>query len=129
MNELRRRWLLWREDIKREAAKGHLIQLDVAVDPFVLERTIELAEVELTRQEQPRRLGATVLSYVADAFILGTYLLIAVAGWSVWWFHLANALGCVPLLVIEYRQRAYPVMPLTASFGVIGWLGLLGVSV
>lgn len=129
MNELRRRWKLARKDIEHELRKGSFVQQDVAVDPYVLERTLELAEAELDRQETPSRPLWSVISYVADVFILGTYLLIAVAGWPVWWFHLANAIGCVPLLVVEYRQRAYPVMPLTGAFGVIGWLGLLGVSV
>ncbi len=71
---------------------------------------------------------ADVVAYVADAFILVTYFLLALRGWSVWWFNLANAVGGIPLLVIEWRQRAYPVMPLTATFTAIGWLGLCGVT-
>lgn len=67
-----------------------------------------------------------LLGYIATAAILGTY------AWLVGFepspklrpFHLANALGALPIAVGEVLGRAYPALILTASFGVIGWLGL-----
>lgn len=67
----------------------------------------------------------TIACVLADVFILGTYALTAVAGWPAWWFHLANAVGCVPLLIVEYRQGAWAVMPVTGAFGLVGWAGLV----
>ena len=72
-------------------------------------------------RRQWRRL-LTALAYLADAFILLTYGL-TLRG-HVRPFHWANALGCVPLIAVEVTTGAWPVLPLTASFGVIGWIGV-----
>jgi Na+/H+ antiporter NhaB len=66
----------------------------------------------------------TFLSYLASACIIGAYV------WSVrnpkraFFFHLANALGGIPLLVTEYLTGAYAVMPMTAAFTLVGWWGI-----
>lgn len=66
----------------------------------------------------------TVLSYLASACIIGAYI------WSVknpkraFFFHLANALGGIPLLITEYVAGAYAVMPVTAAFTLVGWWGI-----
>lgn len=65
-----------------------------------------------------------LIAFVTDAVILTTYFLMA-RGRPALWFHWANALGCIPLLVVEATSHAWPVMPLTAAFGLIGWAGVL----
>lgn len=68
----------------------------------------------------------TILAYLADAAILGTYALIALAPEGKYgrWFDLANGLGAPPLIVIEVAAHAWPVLPITVTFGVLGWLGV-----
>lgn len=66
----------------------------------------------------------SISGYAADAWILFTYWLLARGG-KARAFHLANAIGCIPLISIEALQHAWPVIPLTATFGVIGAWGLL----
>lgn len=70
--------------------------------------------------------------YIADVFILGTYLLLAslnphaapwVARRRTQWFHWANAAGGVPTLVFEAGVHAWPVMPLTGVFCIAGFIG------
>ena len=39
-------------------------------------------------------------------------------------FHWANALGCFPVLAVEFMTGAWSVVPLTACFGIIGWIGV-----
>lgn len=63
------------------------------------------------------------LGYAADGAILSTYWYLSATGKALR-FHLANALGCIPLIAIEVHQAAWPVLPLTAAFGVIGTYGL-----
>lgn len=63
------------------------------------------------------------VSYVADALILGTYAL-AVRTGRLFWFHAANAVGFVPLCIVELAQHAYPVLPVTGTFGVLGIVGV-----
>jgi len=65
-----------------------------------------------------------VVAYAADAAILGTYAFMAVRGRPTP-FHWANALGAVPLIAVEISAHAWPVVPVTASFGLIGWYGVL----
>lgn len=66
----------------------------------------------------------TVLAYIADAWILGTYALMSWRGRFTRWFHLANAIGCAPIIAIEVAVGAWPALVLTASFGALGWFGL-----
>ena len=64
------------------------------------------------------------LAWVADVAILGSYYLFVSRGWERP-FHWANALGCIPLLVVELQSGATQVVPVTAAFGLIGWYGIL----
>lgn len=66
----------------------------------------------------------SVLAYIADAAILGTYAWLSRKGPSRP-FHIANALGAIPLLAVEVTAHAWPVLPVTASFGLVGWYGWL----
>jgi hypothetical protein len=66
----------------------------------------------------------TALGYLADAWILGTYLVLARTG-RARPFHAANALGCLPILAGEIATGAFVPMVLTVVFGVVGWLGVL----
>ena len=65
--------------------------------------------------------------YAADAAILGTYALIARRPGLVRWFHWANAIGAVPVCAVELASTPVPwaAFVLTASFGAIGWIGVL----
>lgn len=65
----------------------------------------------------------TILAYLADAAILGTYALM-VQGHSQRWFHWANALGGPPLLAVEIVTKAWPVLPITAVFSTLAWVGI-----
>lgn len=65
-----------------------------------------------------------LVAYVSDAFVLGTYALLARTGRALP-FHWANALGAVPLLVVEVTTEAWPVVPLTLTFCVLGWVGVI----
>lgn len=65
------------------------------------------------------------VAYVSDAVVLVTYLLAALNPGNLIWFHWANALGAAPLLLVEIKQKAYPVIPLTATFCVLGWVGVI----
>lgn len=66
----------------------------------------------------------TFLAYLADGWILGTYGLMAWRPRRVRWFHLANGVGCAPIIAIEVAAGAWPALVLTASFGALGWFGL-----
>lgn len=63
------------------------------------------------------------LGYTVDAWIIITYLILALKG-SARPFHWANAFGCFPVLLGEIVLGAYVPMVLTAFFGMIGWVGL-----
>lgn len=65
----------------------------------------------------------TLLGYLADVAILTTYAYLARTG-RARPFHAANAIGAVPLLVIETTTGAWPVVPLTLTFAVLGIVGL-----
>lgn len=65
----------------------------------------------------------SVLGYASTAWILLTYGVLARTG-KVRAFHLANAVGCVPIGIGEVLLGAYVPLVLTASFGALGWLGL-----
>ena len=67
----------------------------------------------------------SLLAYLADAIILLTYALTATGRWRSVTFHLANALGCFPIIAIEVVAGAWPALVLTAAFGIIGWVGVL----
>lgn len=63
-----------------------------------------------------------LLGYVSDVAVLSTY----------WWmshkhrplpFHIANALGCLPLIAIEVVARTWQPLILSAAFGVLGAYG------
>ena len=64
-----------------------------------------------------------VFGYIADAAILGAYFWTARTG-RIRPFHLANALGCFPLIALEVYAGIWPVLVITATFGAIGWFGL-----
>lgn len=66
----------------------------------------------------------TILGYIADAWILGTYALLARTGRERP-FHWANAIGCAPIIVLEVQAGAYVPLVLTSVFGAIGWFGVL----
>lgn len=66
----------------------------------------------------------TALGYVVDAWILGTYWLLARTG-RARPFHLANALGCLPVIALELHEGAGVPLVLTAAFGALGWAGLV----
>lgn len=64
-----------------------------------------------------------IIAYVSDAWVLATYAWLARRAKPIP-FHWANALGAAPLLVIEVTQKAWPVLPLTSTFCLLGWWGL-----
>lgn len=66
----------------------------------------------------------SVLGYASTAWILLTYGVLARTGKHARDFHLANAIGCLPVIVVEVRLGAYVPLVLTAAFGALGWLGL-----
>lgn len=66
----------------------------------------------------------TVLAYIADAWVLGTYALMSYRRDKARWFHLANGVGCIPVMATEVAVGAWPPLVLTASFGALGWFGL-----
>lgn len=63
-----------------------------------------------------------ILGYLADVFLLGTYATIKK---HPRWYDWANFLCFPVLLIIETTAGAYPVIPLTATFGVLGGWHLL----
>lgn len=65
-----------------------------------------------------------VLAYVSDAWVLATYALMA-AGRRSLWFHMANALGAVPIAAVEIAARTWPPLILTVAFGLIGAVGMV----
>ena len=88
---------------------------------------------------------ASVAAYVFDAAVLATYALVASYTWiethphnraAAWvrkytrstvshWFNWANAVGCVPLIYVEVVTGAWPALPLTLAFGLIGAFGVV----
>lgn len=66
----------------------------------------------------------SILGYLADAAILGAYFWMTRWPQRAIWFHWANAVGCIPLVGIEIVTHAWPVLPLTATFGVLGAYGV-----
>ena len=63
----------------------------------------------------------TALAYLADAVILGAY------AFRPRRFDLANAVGGPLLLAVEMTTGAWPIVPITATFTVIGlWRCLHG---
>lgn len=65
-----------------------------------------------------------VLAYIADAVIIATYLYLAHTG-KVRPFHWANAFGAIPIVATEIALAAWPVLILTAFFGIGAAYGLL----
>ena len=68
----------------------------------------------------------TALAYAADVAILGTYFSSIRNPRTVRRFHWANAVGMFPLIGVEAVTGAWPAVVLTAAFGVIGWVGVVG---
>lgn len=66
----------------------------------------------------------SLLGYASDAWVLGTYALLAHTGRHVRALHYANAFGAAPLLAAEAYAGLWQVMVLTGSFCALGWLGL-----
>lgn len=65
----------------------------------------------------------TLLGYIADAAILGTYAVLSHTG-KPRAFHWANALGGVPLVIAEVYVQLWQVLVLTGTFTLLGWYGL-----
>lgn len=65
-----------------------------------------------------------VLAYIADFCIIGSYFLMVRRPSLSKLFHWANAVGSVPLILVEGFTGAWAVMPLTIAFGCIGWYGV-----
>lgn len=63
------------------------------------------------------------LGYASGVWILTTYAVLSRTG-RARPFHLANALGCVPVLITEAIGGVGPAMLLTGAFGALGWFGL-----
>ncbi len=68
-----------------------------------------------------------ILSLVASAWILASYAAFAHTANERrrWWFNLANALGCIPVIVTEMVAGTWAALALTAGFGLVGLYGLL----
>lgn len=66
----------------------------------------------------------TWLAYASDVWVLSTYAWLARGGRAKP-FHLANAIGCIPVIAVEISTHAWPVLPLTAVFGAAGAYGYL----
>lgn len=64
------------------------------------------------------------LGFAADAWILVTYAILAHTG-AAKKFHVANAFGCIPLIVGEVMVGAWAPLVLTTAFGFLGWMGML----
>ena len=69
----------------------------------------------------------SALVYVLDAWVLGTYALLAKRG-KARPFHWANAVGAIPTVTFEVLVHAWPIIPLTGTFGVLGWVGVWSTS-
>lgn len=67
----------------------------------------------------------TILIYLADFLIVGTYLLVAVGTAPIRSLHVANAgLGPVVLGGTVATVGWQPVLALTVAFTIAGWIGL-----
>lgn len=66
----------------------------------------------------------TLVAYLADAWVLATYLLTA-RGRPARWFHWANAVGAGPIAYTEVVTGAFAALVLTVTFGLIGAYGVL----
>lgn len=66
-----------------------------------------------------------VVAWVATAAVLASYFAWTVLGKPARWFHAANALGGLPLLALNVSLGAWQIVPITATFTVVGWVGLL----
>lgn len=64
------------------------------------------------------------LGWAATAWVLGTYALMARTG-RARPFHLANALGCIPLIALNVTAGVWPAVVLNVTFGMLGWLALI----
>lgn len=68
----------------------------------------------------------SVLAWVADIWIVGTYLLVAKHPARLRWFNRANSYGCIPVLAVEAGAHVWQAFALTLFFGIGGWWGLAG---
>jgi hypothetical protein len=62
--------------------------------------------------------------YVGDVAVLSTYFTMTMGWLKVQPFHYANAVFGVPTLAFEISVHAWPVMPLTVTFCLVGWIGV-----
>lgn len=72
----------------------------------------------------------TILSYITSVLVIAAYAALASRGpgerdQRAFRLHLANAVGFVPTVLVEVAAHAYPPIILTASFGIIGVVGLI----
>ena len=65
-----------------------------------------------------------LVGYLADAWIVGTYLLVQ-RGHPLSWMNYANAIGCIPIIAVELLTHAYPPLVITAAFGIAGLYGIV----
>lgn len=63
------------------------------------------------------------LAWAADVAILWTYA--RSTHGPVRPFHWANAIGGIPLAVVEVQAGAWQVLPITVAFTLLGWKGAL----
>jgi hypothetical protein len=65
----------------------------------------------------------SLLVYVGDVWVIGTYTLLALGKIKVRPFHWANAGAGVPTIIFEVLVHAWPVVPLTGVFCIVGCIG------
>lgn len=99
---------MWAHDFPAVPRTGH----PAAGDAVVLALPVSVSAVT----------PLDIIAYLADIAILATYAATA-KGRAVRWFHLANAIGCFPVIGVEVVAGAWPPLVLTAAFGVIGSVG------
>ena len=70
-------------------------------------------------------LAVIILSWIATVWILLTYLLMNIHHKWRFLFNLANAVGAIPLGVVEGMARVWSPFFVTVSFGLIGLVGVI----
>lgn len=64
------------------------------------------------------------LAWASTVAVLSTYAYLARTGRPLA-FHWANALGCWPVMFIEINTGAWQPLALTATFGALGFVGIV----
>ena len=68
---------------------------------------------------------ATILAYLADVWIVGTYLITTRRPGRLIWMHWANGVGAFPVAYVEAVGRVWPAFIITTAFGLAGWAGVV----